>query len=214
MSVVSAHVSACPNHQTLRNTPLDTRFHVAAFGLLGYECDLQDLSAEERRAVKEQIALYKQWREVLQFGDFYRGRSGNLHEWTCVSRDGKKAVGLLLQALAQPNTQFCRYFPKGLREDLRYRFYNLPRRHNVKQFGSLVNTIAPVHVRQDSLLHSVIAKTVTLPGEREEYFAWGDTLMYAGVKLHQAFSGTGFDEHVRLFPDFASRLYFMEAEER
>lgn len=210
MSVVSAHVSACPNHQTLRNTPLDTRFNVAAFGLLGYECDLRDLSAEERRAVKEQIDLYKQWREVLQYGDFYRGRSGNLHEWTCVSADGKKAVGLLLQELVQPNTQLHRYFPRGLRENLRYRFYNLPRRHNVKQFGSLVNTITPVHVRQDSLLHNVIAKTVTLPGEQEEYSAWGDTLMYAGVKLHQAFSGTGFDENVRLFQDFASRLYFME----
>ena len=37
MSVVSAHVSASPNHQTLRSTPLDTRFNVAAFGILGYE---------------------------------------------------------------------------------------------------------------------------------------------------------------------------------
>ena len=34
MSVVSAHVSACPNHQTLRVTPLETRFAVAAFGYL------------------------------------------------------------------------------------------------------------------------------------------------------------------------------------
>ena len=213
MSVVSAHVSACPNHQTLRTTPLDTRFHVAAFGLLGYECDLRDLSAEERRAVKEQIALYKQWREVLQFGTFYRGRSGNLHEWTCVSPDGKKAVGLLLQELVRPNAPFERYFARGLEETVRYRFYNLPHRLNVKQFGSLVNTIAPVHVRQDSLLHNVIARAVTLPGEEERCSAYGDTLMYAGVKLHPAFAGTGFDENVRLFQDFSSRLYFMEAEE-
>ena len=33
MSTVSAHVSACPNHQTLRVTPLATRFNVAAFGV-------------------------------------------------------------------------------------------------------------------------------------------------------------------------------------
>ena len=49
MSVVSAHVSSCPNHQTLRVTPLETRFHVAAFGLCGYECNLGDMKEEESR---------------------------------------------------------------------------------------------------------------------------------------------------------------------
>ncbi|MBP5453887.1 MAG: alpha-galactosidase, partial [Lachnospiraceae bacterium] len=34
LSTVGAHVSACPNHQTLRNTPIETRFNVAAFGVL------------------------------------------------------------------------------------------------------------------------------------------------------------------------------------
>ena len=31
---IGSHVSACPNHQTLRETPLETRFAVAAFGSL------------------------------------------------------------------------------------------------------------------------------------------------------------------------------------
>ena len=70
MSVVSAHVSACPNHQTLRVTPLETRFAVAVFGICGYECNFCDLSREDFAAVKAQIALYKQWREVLQKGRF------------------------------------------------------------------------------------------------------------------------------------------------
>lgn len=30
-------------------------------------------------------------------------------------------------------------------------------------------------------------------------------------KLKQAFGGTGYNEEVRHFPDFASRMYFMEA---
>ena len=55
MSVVSAHVSSCPNHQTLRVTPLETRFHVAAFGLCGYECNLGDMKEEERAAVKHRL---------------------------------------------------------------------------------------------------------------------------------------------------------------
>ena len=95
MSTVTAHVSSCPNHQTLRSTPLKTRFNVAAFGVCGYECNLCELSDDELKEIKEQIAIYKEWRDVLQFGDFYRGKDDNIHEWTCVSSDKKKAVGML-----------------------------------------------------------------------------------------------------------------------
>ena len=55
MSVVTAHVSACPNHQTLRMTPLATRFNVAAFGVLGYECNLCDMKKEEVADVDAEI---------------------------------------------------------------------------------------------------------------------------------------------------------------
>ena len=73
LSVFTAHVSSCPNHQTLRITPLETRFQVASFGVLGYECNLKDLSGSDLNAIREQIAFYKKWRDVFQFGSFYRG---------------------------------------------------------------------------------------------------------------------------------------------
>ena len=73
--------------------------------------------------------------------------------------------------------------------------------------------MAPVHIRQGSLLHQAAAKLVKLPGEKEDYELYGDVLMYGGVRLQPAFSGTGYKEGIRHFPDFASRLYFMEAEE-
>ena len=229
MSVVSAHVSACPNHQTLRNTPLETRFHVAAFGVCGYECNFCEMKKEELAAVKEQISLYKQWRSVLQFGDFYRGRSfngfgsnyataldqgaGNIMEWTCVSEDKTKAVGFLMQKLAVPNTQFEYYRAKGLVPERKYHFYNRSLTHNIKDFGSLLNTVAPVHIRQDSPVHNLVAKFVKMPGETEDYEIYGDGLMYAGVLLKQGFGGTGYNQEVRHFPDFGSRMYFMEAVE-
>ena len=161
---------------------------------------------------KSEIELYKNWREVFQYGDFYRGRSGNLHEWTSVSPDRKMAVGLLFQELTRAGAQFERYFPKGLDGEKRYHFSNEEHRLNLKRFGSLVNTVSPVHVKQDSLLHNAISKVVTMPGETEDIKAAGRTLM-AGVKLKQAFSGTGYNEEVRYFVDFSSRLYFMAAEE-
>ena len=222
MSVVSAHVSSCPNHQTLRVTPLETRFQVAAFGVCGYECNFCDLKKEEFEAVKAQIALYKEWRKVLQTGSFYRGRNfsdqgsvlgssaGSIQEWTCVSEDREKAVGFLMQKLVSPNTQFEYYRPNGLNPEARYHFYNRSLKYNVKEFGDLVNTVAPVHIRQDSVAHNLIAKFVKMDGEAEDFCAYGDALMYAGVKLKQAFGGTGYNEQIRHFPDFASRMYFME----
>ena len=229
MSVVSAHVSSCPNHQTLRVTPLETRFQVAAFCVCGYECNFCDMKKEELEAVKAQIALYKEWREVLQTGSFYRGRNfsdegstsgsvlgasaGNIQEWTCVSKDQKKAVGFLMQKLVSPNTQFEAYHAKGLNPEAEYHFYNRSLKYNVKEFGDLINTVAPVHIRQDSLAHNLIAMVKKMDGEQEDFCAYGDTLMYAGVKLKQAFGGTGYNEQVRHFPDFASRMYFMEQVE-
>ena len=143
LSVLGAHVSAVPNHQTLRITPLETRFSVACFGALGYECNFCDLPSEEIKAIEAQIELYRQWREVFQTGYFYRGRSfsgsvsgvnriresvispddGNLTEWTVVSRDKKRAVGMFMQKLVRPNTQAHIYFPKGLDEEKDISFY-------------------------------------------------------------------------------------------
>ena len=226
MSTLSAHVSSCPNHQTLRNTPLDTRFHVAAIGVFGYECNLCDMGRDQLSAIKKQIALYKRWRDVLQYGDFYRGRSfagdsgphsaigvtgaGNTMEWTCVSPDRKRAVGMLLQKLAVPNDFYACYRAKGLDGGKFYRFTNRKPKYNLRDFGGLVNMVSPVHIKQDSLMESVAAKLVKLDGETEDYLVYGDALMYHGVKLKQAFGSVGFGKDTRVYQDFGSRLYFME----
>lgn len=212
MSTVSAHVSACPNHQTLRTTPLTTRFNVAAFGVCGYECNLCDMKKEDLEEIAQQIQTYKNWRETLQFGSFYRGRNDNVHEWTCVSKDKERAVGMIMQELVQPNCQFEQYTPKGLDAKTKYDFSNRDLRYNIKNFGDLVNTAAPIHVKPDSLVHNVLAKFVTMPGEKEEYTARGSVLM-GGVKLHQSFAATGYSDKTRYFQDFGSRIYFMEKHE-
>jgi len=228
LSVVGAHVSACPNHQTLRVTPLQTRFAVAAFGVFGYECNLCDMKKEDMAMIEAQVAWYKEWRNVLQFGRFYRVRSftatagngsvlapdaGNICEWTCVASDGKAAVGLLLQKLVSPNTHTERYFARGLCPDKCYHFTNCLHQYDIREFGDLVNNVSPVHIKQDSLMHNLIAKFVKLDGEVEDCYAYGDTLMHAGVHLKQAFAGTGYNGEVRHFPDFSARLYMMSVVE-
>ena len=234
LSVIGAHVSDVPNHQTLRYTPLSSRYAVASFGLLGYECNLADMAKEEREAIMKQVAFYKEWRDVYFSGRFYRGRRfagtlggmgtgaaacgaedapGDTMEWTVVARDHSRAVGFIMQKLSLPNLPEQYYLPKGLDPTRRYHFTNTQEKHNIKVFGSLVNTISPVHIKQDSIAHGLIAKFKKLDGEREEVTAYGDAMMAAGIRLHPAYAGTGMDENVRLFRDFYARLYFMESVE-
>lgn len=211
LSVAAAHLSSCPNHQTLRNTDLQTRFAVAMFGIFGLECNLADMNKESLEELKSLVALYHEWRDVLQNGDFYRGRTGNLHEWTCVSKDRKRAVGMILQELAVPNMQFEKYTARGLEPDYRYHLYNIREKHDIRKFGDLINTEAPVHIKQNSMVHNVIARFVTMPGEAEDITVSGRVLMNAGIKLKPAYSGMGYNENTRYFQDFCARIYFMEA---
>ena len=88
ISSIGAHVSASPNIQLNRSTPLSTRANVACFGTFGYEMDITVLSAEEMKAVKDQVAFMKRYRHLLQFGTFYRLLSpfeGGVASWMGVS---------------------------------------------------------------------------------------------------------------------------------
>ena len=133
-------------------------------------------------------------------------------EWTCVSEDGKRAVGMIMQALAEPNARFQDYRAKGLNPETVYHFCNRELKYNIKEFGDLINTVAPIHVKQDSLTHNIIAKFIKMDGEKEDYIAYGDTLMNAGVHLKQGFAGTGYNDEVRFYQDFGSRMYLMQEE--
>ena len=172
--------------------------------------------------------MYKEKRELFQRGIFYRGRSfsdrdirdssvlsaggGSLMEWSCVKKDTSEAVGLLMNKLAVANTPHTCFYAKGLDPEKRYHFYNRALKYNIKDFGDLVNTASPVHIRQDSLIQHLAAKWIKINGEREDYHVFGDTLMYCGVRLKQAFCATGLNDEVRYFPDFGARLYFMDEE--
>jgi alpha-galactosidase len=103
-----------------------TRYNIASFGAFGYELNLRDLDKEKRAAIKSDIEEYKKWRDTFFFGSFYRGKnidSGNEMEWTVVSPDKSKAVGLYMQKLVTPNAGNSIYKAKGLSPKLVYHFY-------------------------------------------------------------------------------------------
>ena len=229
-SVVSAHISNCPNHQTLRSTPIETRFGVAAFGLLGYELNLCEISSDDAVKIKKQIELYKQFRQTFQFGKFYRSDSANIAaeysidrfglsesqnimQLTVVSEDAKEAVSGIIQDRSVANKKDLWIQIPGLDDDTLYNLANVKFESNIMDFGDLVNQATPFHVRQNSLIHRAISRFVKLPSETEEYTAYGSSLKNAGMKTAQGFSGTGFSEEVRHFPDYSGRLYLVRADE-
>ena len=123
LSSMGSHVSVVPNHQVFRNTPLHTRANVAYFGTFGYELDLNKLTEEEIKEVKEQITFMKEYREVLQFGTFYRLKSpfeGNETVWMVTNEDRTLAIVGYYRVLNGVNQPYSRVRLQGLNPDMVY----------------------------------------------------------------------------------------------
>jgi alpha-galactosidase len=118
---------------------------------------------------------------------------------------------MMLKKTVLPNTQNIVYFAKGLDEDTLYHFTNRELSYDIRDFGDLVNTVAPIHVKQDSRLLDFLAKRIKLPSEKEDYMAYGSLLMGAGIALKQDYTGTGYNENVRYVQDYSAKLFMMEA---
>ena len=216
LSAIGAHVSASPHFSTLRNTPIETRFNVAAFGCFGYELDLSTLFEFDKNAIKEQVAYYKAHRRVLQFGRFYRLRGGcdpNKRVWLCVSEDKREAVAALFQDTAAVGRGNELLRLAGLEDSLDYIVTGRRQYVNLKTLGGLVNNVLPIEIRGDGIVHTVISSHYMLALCDEVFEAGGDLLNGYGIKLKHQFSGTGYNENVKIFGDYSSRMYEIKAKE-
>lgn len=127
VSCMGAHVSAVPNQQIGRTTPLGTRFQAACFGAFGYELDLNRLKREEKDKVKEQITFVKKYRELFQTGNFYRildPFQGQYAAWMCVNEKQTEAVVSCFHIWNEVNPPFYMLKLRGLNEKKTYRVFN------------------------------------------------------------------------------------------
>lgn len=123
-SSMGAHVSAVPNHQVGRFTPLSFRGDVAMSGNFGYELDLTKFTPEEKELAKAQVANYKEIRSLVQQGNLYRLESpfeGNDTAWMFVSDDQREALVYYFRVLAMPHPPRRMLLLGGLNPDLDYR---------------------------------------------------------------------------------------------
>lgn len=127
-SSMGGHVSAVPNHQVGRITPIQTRAHVAMYGNFGYELDTTGLSEEELKIISLQVLFYKKHRVLLQYGSHYRLTAFNqiTHScWMKVSKDKRQCIVTMVKIHAMPNGHETRIKLKGLDENRRYRIVSL-----------------------------------------------------------------------------------------
>jgi len=93
---MGAHVSACPNYDTWRSTPINTRAVVAMEGTFGYELDLNHLSDEEKEEVRQQIITFRKYSSLLHNGLYYRltdvMKNTKEAAWMMVSEDQSEAL--------------------------------------------------------------------------------------------------------------------------
>lgn len=95
VSTVGSHVSAIPNHQTGRETPLETRAVTAMAGSFGYELDLSKLNEEEKQQVTAQIKRFKEYGPLIHNGDYYRlsnPMEDKFAVWAFVAQDQSQAL--------------------------------------------------------------------------------------------------------------------------
>ena len=208
-SCMGAHVSAAPHQQTLRTTPLSTRFNVAAFGCLGYELDLKWLTAAEKREIREQIAFYKAHRKTLQYGPLRRFTplKDNKYHWQ-VSGEGETVCGLFqTQVHAAEGNDILPV--TGLEPEATYTVTSKRQYVYLKTLAGLVKHVLPVELKPDGFVLRTANKFYALTDGEERCTARGDALM-AGLRLQQQFIGTGYDPKLRLPGDWGSTLYLIE----
>ena len=207
-STMGAHVTASPSAQTLRDTPLSTRFNVAAFGLLGYELDPTELTRAERRRIREQIAFYKAHRRLLQYGRLRRHDPVRDDQvtWSVHEPGGEpRAIGHFqvgTRAASAPEPLPI----AGLDPHRRYRVRALPQGTSLRSLGGLVSHALPVKLSGHGVPLTVLDWFRSLDDREQEYLGTGSAL--ARLQLDPRFDGQ--DTTARLIGDYGSALYLVE----
>ena len=214
-STVSAHVSSGPSHQMLRNTPIDTRYNVAMFGVMGYELIFKELSKQEKKRCKQLVEVYKANRQTFQFGDLYKleGSSDNFYKWEVLSDDKKECVVGHFNVLQKSNAPEGILNTKDLIDEQLYKADVVHVEHDIHKFGGLINMLTPFHINPNGWFANVLSKHITIQGEKDNYEVSGAALNNKAVILNPEWSASGLNDYVRVLGDFGSRLYTIKAHE-
>ena len=206
LSTMGSHVSASPNAQTLRNTPLYTRGNVAYFGCLGYELDLKHLLPVDMKQIKAQTAFYKQYREVFQYGTFRRSSNG----WQV--RLGKTTIAAVFHPFTHTAPGYERLQVPGLPKDKLFTVRSQEQVIRIGQFGELLRHVAPVKINPNGALLRMVDARFTLKDGFEELTASGGALE-SGIFIQPYYCGQGYSQEQRTQSDYGSCIYVITQQD-
>jgi alpha-galactosidase len=78
---------------------------------------------------------------------------------------------------------------------------------DLRRFGTIINYVLPIHLKEEGALINFIAKFKSMPCETLEGDMSGAGLMGGGLKFPMLWNGTGYSDKVSFMGDFGSRLY-------
>ena len=210
-SVMSNHVAAKTSNQLLRYTSYDTKFNIAALGVLGYELDLNDvIGRKDPNVLIKQIDYYKEHRELFQWGKVYQDRTIIDSDHKMIEFLGEnEAIVSQFILIGKPNPKEGHLIVYGLEDDVQYEFKTRKESIALKRFGNLVNMVSPIHINPDGRLLPVISKYLEMYSEEDSGTLSGAAFKTVGATLAQEWSGVGYDERVRMLGDFGSRMYYI-----
>ena len=165
--------------------------------------DLKHLLSLEQEEIKAQIAFYKKYRMVFQYGTFKRLKNG----WQ-VKKEGTAIAGVFRKQMsAAPGYEQLRM--KDLDKKKQYQFRNREQKLRVGQFGSLIKHVVPVNLNPNGVILRTADRKITMDDGKQEFRVSGAALM-SGVRLLPVFQGTGYDKNQRTLMDFGSEVYVAE----
>ena len=208
-STVSAHVSMAPHAQTLRDTPIQTRFNVAAFGVLGYELDFGELTPAERKQVKDQIAFYKAHRRSFQYGQLKKVKLKNLDQISWQISAGDETYAAIFQKFKASCPGRDRLNVPGLKADSIYSVESREQFLRISRFGGLIKHITPIYLKPDGFILRTANKYFAMKDGQEKYEASG-AMLDEGINLAMQYEGSGYDSGLRILGDFGSNLYVIK----
>lgn len=145
-SCMTAHVSHSPNQQTGNATSMFDRFTIACAGVLGYELDLTGLTSEDLDAISKQTLFYKNYRELLQFGEYRLLGSAfceNECGWIVLSKDRSQAFVTLVMQSYRHGKIDPRFSLSGLDEGTLYKVSILSQAYEKEEkafaYGDVLN---------------------------------------------------------------------------
>ena len=210
VSAMGAHISASPNMQTLRATPLSTRANAAFFGCFGIEMDLAHLLPVEEQELKECVEFFTAHRKTFQFGTYRRNKAEDgAVSWQVTGKD--ETIAALFHRLIHAGPGYEWLYVSGLEDTTAYTVQSRQQALRVGQFGALVKHITPVELKPNGMVLHAADKYYRM-NDAVESFNCSGAALGAGIPLAPRFAGTGYREDIRIQGDFLSNIYIIHRQ--